>query len=321
VIDGLYRVSTPYLCAGFVVERGTIVQCAPILRGRIEYWITVAQQITGVNMANIGSFNPLTTEPGKPFEPVPTGWYNVQIVESDTKPTKLGTGHYLELVLEIIDGQYHGRKVWDRLNLDNPNAMAKEIAYRTLSAICHATNVLHQISDSAELHGKPLMARVVKRAATDEYDESNDVKGYKKLEAASAGVPSAPWATPASAPLQPMAPPATVSPAPQYPPEAIAWARSNAADPRAQQILASLGPPAPPAWQPPPTPPAPPPPTWTPPAAPAGVQPPAVSAAPWQTPGNGAPAAPAMPPPTGWTPPAPPPAAGAASGAKPPWEK
>lgn len=40
--DGLYQVTTPYLCAGFVVENGQVARCAPILRKRLSYWKTVA---------------------------------------------------------------------------------------------------------------------------------------------------------------------------------------------------------------------------------------------------------------------------------------
>ncbi len=40
--DGLYRVSTSYLCAGFVVEAGMVVACAPILRKRLDYWAGIA---------------------------------------------------------------------------------------------------------------------------------------------------------------------------------------------------------------------------------------------------------------------------------------
>jgi hypothetical protein len=43
--DGLYRVSTPRLTAGFVVEHGRVVACAPILRKRLAYW---AKQATWV---------------------------------------------------------------------------------------------------------------------------------------------------------------------------------------------------------------------------------------------------------------------------------
>lgn len=40
--DGLYQVTTPYLCAGFVLEGGVATMCAPILRKRLHYWMTIA---------------------------------------------------------------------------------------------------------------------------------------------------------------------------------------------------------------------------------------------------------------------------------------
>jgi len=43
--DGLYQVTTPSLCAGFLVERGRVTLCAPILRKKLAYWMTVAQWI------------------------------------------------------------------------------------------------------------------------------------------------------------------------------------------------------------------------------------------------------------------------------------
>lgn len=46
--DGLYRVTTKYLCAGFVVKNGKIIECAPILQKKLNYWITVAVRIADV---------------------------------------------------------------------------------------------------------------------------------------------------------------------------------------------------------------------------------------------------------------------------------
>jgi hypothetical protein len=40
--DGLYRVTTSYLCGGFVVFDGQVVDCAPVLRKRIECWMRLA---------------------------------------------------------------------------------------------------------------------------------------------------------------------------------------------------------------------------------------------------------------------------------------
>ena len=44
--DGLYRVQTRYLCAGFVIESDRVIMCAPILEKKIEYWKTIAERIS-----------------------------------------------------------------------------------------------------------------------------------------------------------------------------------------------------------------------------------------------------------------------------------
>ena len=43
--DGLYRVKTAYLCAGFIVRNGVPIACAPILRRKFAYWSTIATKI------------------------------------------------------------------------------------------------------------------------------------------------------------------------------------------------------------------------------------------------------------------------------------
>jgi len=45
VRDGLYQVTNRYLCAGFLVQGGRVVECAPILRKRLNYWITIGRWI------------------------------------------------------------------------------------------------------------------------------------------------------------------------------------------------------------------------------------------------------------------------------------
>lgn len=43
--DGLYQVTTGYLCAGFTIKNGRVDKCAPILLRRLTYWQTVAKWI------------------------------------------------------------------------------------------------------------------------------------------------------------------------------------------------------------------------------------------------------------------------------------
>lgn len=40
--DGLYRVTTSYLCAGFVIKGGKVMVCAPILWKKLHCWKTIA---------------------------------------------------------------------------------------------------------------------------------------------------------------------------------------------------------------------------------------------------------------------------------------
>jgi len=126
---------------------------------------------------DLNGFNALEVEPQTSMEPLPAGWYKCVISETEEKPTKAGTGSYLQLQLDVIEGQYQGRKAFDRLNLKNPNQTAVEIAQRTLSSICRAVNVPNP-RDSYELCDKPLMVKVAVRPADGQYDASNDIKGY-----------------------------------------------------------------------------------------------------------------------------------------------
>lgn len=43
--DGLYAVVQPKWVAGFVIESGRVTMCAPILRRRLSYWMTVARAV------------------------------------------------------------------------------------------------------------------------------------------------------------------------------------------------------------------------------------------------------------------------------------
>jgi hypothetical protein len=123
------------------------------------------------------NFNATTVAPATAFEAIPAGNYAAIITESAMKPTKRGDGEYLQLTLQIIDGEHSGRKLFDRLNLNNPNATAVDIAQRTLSAICHAVGVM-QPQDSAELHDIPMQVKVgVEKNMTDGTN-SNVIKGY-----------------------------------------------------------------------------------------------------------------------------------------------
>jgi hypothetical protein len=54
LVDGVYRVTTSYLCAGFVVVDEHVVDCAPILRRRLAYWVRVAELVDASGLSPDG---------------------------------------------------------------------------------------------------------------------------------------------------------------------------------------------------------------------------------------------------------------------------
>jgi hypothetical protein len=87
---------------------------------------------------------------------LPEGKYKVAIVSEEQKPTKAGTGGYLQFNIQVIEGQFQGQKTVDRLNLWNPNAQAVDIANKQLSAYCHVTGQF-VLADTMQLHNRPFM--------------------------------------------------------------------------------------------------------------------------------------------------------------------
>lgn len=164
-------------------------------------------------MASLSGFNAADVPPSDGFDPLPAGKYRAQIVASEMRATKDGTGQYLWLELEVVDGQCTGRKVFDRINLVNANPTAVGIAQRTLSAICRAVGILEP-HDSEELHFRPLIADVRVRPAQDQYAAANEVKGYGPLSAQTGATATSQHA---QAPKpQPTAPATKVAPVPPW---------------------------------------------------------------------------------------------------------
>lgn len=150
-------------------------------------------------MADLRGFDAQTVEPNDSFDPLPNGDYLCIITASEMRPTKAGDGAYLELEMQVLEGQYQGRKLWDRLNLNNANDTTVKIAKGTLSAICRAVGVL-QPKDSCELHDLPMLVKVACKKRDDTDELTNVVKSYKKRD----GAASSP-VTAAASPVAPLA--------------------------------------------------------------------------------------------------------------------
>lgn len=128
------------------------------------------------------NFDARTVQPDQKPDPVPGGWYNLAVVASEQKPSgKNPNDSYIAMTVKILDGQYAGRQVFDNVNLYNSNPVASEIAWKRMSAYCHATGVI-QMTDTQQLHGIPFKGRLsVKTDSTGQYDPSNELKALKHI--------------------------------------------------------------------------------------------------------------------------------------------
>jgi hypothetical protein len=138
-------------------------------------------------MADLHGFNANEVDPSSDFEPIPAGKYLAMITDSEMKPTKANDGAYLQLTFQVLDGPCKNRYVWARLNLQNRNQTAVQIARAELSAICRAVGVMAP-KDSFELHNLPLVITVRCRKNKETGELGNEVRGYAKKDAA-AGQP------------------------------------------------------------------------------------------------------------------------------------
>jgi hypothetical protein len=151
-------------------------------------------------------FNSDDVAPRTGFDPLPAGKYKAVITESEEKPTKAGTGSYIQFTFEVLEGDHKGRKLWARLNLNNPNPQAVEIAKGDLSAMCKAVGVKH-LKDTQQLHDLPMVIKVSAKMDQQAGEVRNEIKGYEAaggmaLQGAAPGAGKSPPAKPASAPWQ-----------------------------------------------------------------------------------------------------------------------
>lgn len=133
------------------------------------------------------------------YGPLPEGDYPVIITTSDVKATKAGTGQYIELEMQVTDGEHSGRRLWERLNVNNPNKTAEEIAKAALGQLLLAVDVVN-MEDTKELHDIPFVISV----EIDRKDTTrNKIVAYSRIISAPKAPPAPPAARPAAAGARP----------------------------------------------------------------------------------------------------------------------
>lgn len=125
-------------------------------------------------MVNLNGFNANEHE-SQDFDVIPKGDYTVVIADSELKQTNAGDGSYIQFTLEVVDGPFKGRKVWDIMCTDHPNEKTVIIARARLADYCRAVGKPAP-KDTGELHNIPLRVRVgVKKDKDGTYEDRNRI--------------------------------------------------------------------------------------------------------------------------------------------------
>lgn len=67
------------------------------------------------------------------FPLAPPGWYPTMIIAGEKKETKAGSNFYLNLMIQIVEGDYKGTNWFHMLNLWNSNEKSVQIAKAQLN--------------------------------------------------------------------------------------------------------------------------------------------------------------------------------------------
>ena len=113
------------------------------------------------------------------FDPLPPGWYSATMSAAEIKSTKTGTGQYIALRYDITGPTHQGRVVFGNLNIKNANPTAEAIGYQQMGELMRAIG-LPRVDDTDQFVGGQLQIKLDIRKS-EQYGDSNDVKGFKSL--------------------------------------------------------------------------------------------------------------------------------------------
>ena len=105
------------------------------------------------------TFDP-TTQEGNSWDVLPVGEYVAQVVEASIQQPNSGDGYHLALTWKIIEGDYEGRQVWQRITYLHSSEQAQTIGRKTLKDLCVATGVAEQVDNAEVFLFKPVRIRL-----------------------------------------------------------------------------------------------------------------------------------------------------------------
>ena len=116
------------------------------------------------------------------FTPLPAGEYVVMVTKSEVKETAKKTGEMVVLLLTVVDGDYKGRTIFERINYRNDNQTAQEIGQKELASLTRAIfGFDKEWVDTEELHKKLFKVKVGVKESTGQWPASNNCLMFSPL--------------------------------------------------------------------------------------------------------------------------------------------
>ena len=126
------------------------------------------------------------TQEGNAWDVLPVGEYVAQIVEASIQQPNSGNGYQLALTWKIIEGDFEGRQVWQRITYLHSSEQAQTIGRKMLKDLCVATGVAEQVDDAEVFLFKPVRIRLgIERDKQGVYPDKNRISRILPLEAKS----------------------------------------------------------------------------------------------------------------------------------------
>ena len=112
---------------------------------------------------------------------LPEGQYELMVSGIKEKPTKAGTGSYLQVEYVIVGGDSANMKIFDLININNPNSACERIGRARLCNLMCACG-MEGITNASQLMGGRFTGIIGVKPGNNGYSDSNVVKKFLKLE-------------------------------------------------------------------------------------------------------------------------------------------
>ena len=129
-----------------------------------------------------GSYNVNDVDDSDDFDPVPAGWYPMELTKNEWKDSnKDPDNKYIACTLSILGDDYNGRLIWLNLNLVNKHPKAVSIAEKDLARLTKSCG-FEEVDDVDELMNIPFEGKLVVKEETANFPAKNEIKGFRQYE-------------------------------------------------------------------------------------------------------------------------------------------